>query len=62
MSSKNKEKDKPKDKEKEKIRSKPNHTNARQKEIERLEKDVEDLRSLAGDETADAEFERVRAS
>jgi len=31
----------------------------RQKEIERLEKDVEDLRQLAGDEKADAEFERV---
>jgi acetyl-CoA carboxylase carboxyl transferase subunit alpha len=33
--------------------------NDRQKEIERLEKDVEDLRQLAGDEAADAEFERV---
>jgi acetyl-CoA carboxylase carboxyl transferase subunit alpha len=61
MSAKDKEKDKQKDKEKEKdkIKSKPNHTNARQKEIERLEKDVEDLRNLAGDEAADAEFERV---
>jgi acetyl-CoA carboxylase carboxyl transferase subunit alpha len=61
MSGKDKEKDKQKDKEKEKdkIKSKPNHTNARQKEIERLEKDVEDLRNLAGDEAADAEFERV---
>jgi acetyl-CoA carboxylase carboxyl transferase subunit alpha len=52
-------KDKEKDKEKDKIKSKPNHTSARQKEIERLEKDVEDLRNLAGDEAADAEFERV---
>jgi acetyl-CoA carboxylase carboxyl transferase subunit alpha len=61
MSAKDKEKDKQKDKEKEKdkIKSKPDHTNARQKEIERLEKDVEDLRNLAGDEAADAEFERV---
>ena len=33
--------------------------NDRQKEIERLEKDVEDLRQLAGDEAADVEFERV---
>jgi acetyl-CoA carboxylase carboxyl transferase subunit alpha len=32
----------------------------RQKEIERLEKDVEELRHLAGDEDADAELERVR--
>jgi acetyl-CoA carboxylase carboxyl transferase subunit alpha len=32
----------------------------RQKEIERLEKDVEELRHLAGDEVADAELERVR--
>jgi len=29
-------------------------------EIERLEKDVEDLRQLAGDEEADAELERIR--
>jgi acetyl-CoA carboxylase carboxyl transferase subunit alpha len=32
----------------------------RQKEIERLEKDVEELRHLAGDEDADAELERLR--
>ena len=32
----------------------------RQKEIERLEKDVEELRHLAGDEEADAELERIR--
>jgi acetyl-CoA carboxylase carboxyl transferase subunit alpha len=57
MSPKDKEKDK--EKEKDKIKSKPNATTARQKEIERLEKDVEDLRNLAGDEAADAEFERV---
>jgi acetyl-CoA carboxylase carboxyl transferase subunit alpha len=50
-----------KDKEKEKDKIKPKHSasTARQKEIERLEKDVEDLRNLAGDEAADAEFERV---
>ena len=34
------------------------HSGDRQKEIDRLEKDVEDLRQLAGDEKADAEFER----
>src|SRR6266446_130112 len=33
---------------------------ARQKEIERLEKDVEELRHLAGDAHADAELERIR--
>src|SRR5712692_5257090 len=32
----------------------------RQKEIERLEKDVEELRNLAGDVDADAELERIR--
>jgi acetyl-CoA carboxylase carboxyl transferase subunit alpha len=32
----------------------------RHKEIERLEKDVEELRHLAGDEDADAELERLR--
>jgi acetyl-CoA carboxylase carboxyl transferase subunit alpha len=32
----------------------------RRKEIERLEKDVEELRHLAGDEDADAELERLR--
>ncbi len=32
----------------------------RQQEIERLEKDVEDLKRLAGNEDADAELERVR--
>src|SRR5271168_5240998 len=32
----------------------------RQREIDRLEKDVEDLRHLAGDADADAELERIR--
>src|ERR1700730_10249885 len=32
----------------------------RQKEIDRLEKDVEELRHLAGDAGADAELERIR--
>src|ERR1700687_3246711 len=32
----------------------------RQKEIDRLEKDVEELRHLAGDEDGDAELERIR--
>ena len=58
MSAKDKEKEKEKEKDKDKNKAKSNHT-ARQKEIERLEKDVEDLRNLAGDEAADAEFERV---
>lgn len=34
--------------------------NARQREIDRLEKDVEELRQLAGDQEADAELERLR--
>src|SRR5437879_13412706 len=33
----------------------------RQKEIERLEKDVEELRHLAGNADADSEVERIRA-
>jgi acetyl-CoA carboxylase carboxyl transferase subunit alpha len=45
-----------KDKDKSKSKLGPND---RQKEIERLEKDVEDLRQLAGNKAADAEFERV---
>ena len=45
-----------KDKDKNKSKLGPND---RQKEIERLEKDVEDLRQLAGNKAADAEFERV---
>ena len=32
----------------------------RQEEIDRLEREVEELRSLASDETADAEVERIR--
>jgi acetyl-CoA carboxylase carboxyl transferase subunit alpha len=47
-----------KDKDKDKNKSKPTPGD-RQKEIERLEKDVEDLRQFAGDKAADAEFERV---
>src|SRR5499425_2506051 len=39
---------------------KPDVTAERQREIERLEKDVEDLKRLAGDEDAEAELERVR--
>jgi acetyl-CoA carboxylase carboxyl transferase subunit alpha len=35
-------------------------TAARQREIDRLEKDVEELRQLAGDAEADAELERLR--
>lgn len=35
-------------------------TNERQKEIDRLEKDVEELRHLSGDAGADAELERIR--
>jgi acetyl-CoA carboxylase carboxyl transferase subunit alpha len=34
---------------------------SREKEIERLEKDVEELRHLAGDEDANAELERLRS-
>jgi acetyl-CoA carboxylase carboxyl transferase subunit alpha len=47
-----------KDKEKDKTKSKST-SNERQKEIDKLEKDVEDLRQLAGNEVADAEFQRV---
>src|SRR3981189_365672 len=43
---------------KDKVRSDP--AEKRQIEIERLEKDVEDLKRLAGTEAADAELERVR--
>ena len=34
--------------------------NERQREIDRLEKDVDDLRHMAGDVDADAELERIR--
>ncbi|MGC2802993.1 MAG: carboxyl transferase domain-containing protein, partial [Candidatus Acidiferrum sp.] len=44
-----------------KDKTKATHAQAnRQSEIERLEKDVEELRHLAGDEDADAELERIR--
>src|SRR5262245_5353702 len=43
---------------KEKVHSDPG--DQRQREIEKLEKDVEDLKRLAGTEDADAELERVR--
>jgi acetyl-CoA carboxylase carboxyl transferase subunit alpha len=44
-----------------KDKSKSTSTQAeRRSEIERLEKDVEELRALAGDEEADAELERIR--
>ena len=44
---------------KDKDKNKSGTSDDRQKEIERLEKDVEDLRQLAGDDkAADAEFER----
>jgi acetyl-CoA carboxylase carboxyl transferase subunit alpha len=46
---------KPKDKPKQ-----PGPQVDRQREIDRLEKDVEELRQLAGDEEADAELERIR--
>ncbi len=39
---------------------KPDVSAERQREIERLEKDVEDLKRLADDEDAEAELERVR--
>lgn len=44
-------------KEKDKLERQPTD---RQKEIERLEKDVEELRNMAGDADADAELERIR--
>ncbi|GAC1701231.1 MAG: acetyl-CoA carboxylase carboxyltransferase subunit alpha [Candidatus Acidiferrum sp.] len=45
---------------KEKSKSKP-PVDERQKQIDRLEKDVEDLRSMAGDEAADTELQRIRS-
>jgi acetyl-CoA carboxylase carboxyl transferase subunit alpha len=44
---------------KDKTKPAANHAD-RRSELERLEKDVEDLRHLAGDEAADAELERLR--
>ena len=46
-------------KEKEKDKLDKEHTN-RQKVIEHLEKDVEELRRLSGDADADMELERIR--
>jgi acetyl-CoA carboxylase carboxyl transferase subunit alpha len=50
---------KAKEKEKEKAKLEKQPTN-RRKEIERLEKDVEELRRLAGEAQADTELERIR--
>src|SRR5215467_12394177 len=48
-------------KEKEKEKSRPEKQPVdRRKEIERLEKDVEELRHLAGEAEADTELERIR--
>jgi acetyl-CoA carboxylase carboxyl transferase subunit alpha len=47
-------------KSKDKAKSPAAQATNRQSEIERLEKDVEELRHLAGDEEADAELERIR--
>src|ERR1700749_2677307 len=46
-----------KDKEKDKAKSAP--FSERSKEIDKLEKEVEDLRALAGNSAADEEFEKV---
>jgi len=45
-----------------KEKKKPAHgsTEARQRELDKLEKEVDDLKRLAGDEDADAELERLR--
>ncbi len=52
----------PKEKTKPGVPPRPGHSKEtdRHKEIERLEKDVEELRHLAGDAHADAELERIR--
>src|SRR6201988_2227694 len=44
-------------------KKKPGHgsTEARQRELDKLEKEVDDLKRLAGDQDADAELERLRA-
>jgi acetyl-CoA carboxylase carboxyl transferase subunit alpha len=49
----------PKDKDKNKSKLSSNDRRKEIDRLEKLEKDVEDLRQLAGDEAADAEFERV---
>jgi acetyl-CoA carboxylase carboxyl transferase subunit alpha len=54
MSSKDKDKDKEK-----KSKAAPGDRQQEMARLEKLEKDVEDLRSLSGDADADAEFERV---
>jgi len=46
---------------KEKKKSPQEIAEARQRELEKLEKEVEDLKRLAGDEESDAELERLRA-
>src|SRR5437899_11458110 len=48
-----------KEKEKEKAKPEKQHID-RRKEIERLEKDVEELRHLAGEAESDTELERIR--
>jgi acetyl-CoA carboxylase carboxyl transferase subunit alpha len=45
---------------KEKKKSPEELADARQRELEKLEKEVDDLKRLAGDEDADAELERLR--
>ena len=45
---------------KEKKKSAQEVTEARQRELEKLEKEVDDLKRLAGDQDADAELERLR--
>ena len=45
---------------KEKKKSPEEVATARQRELEKLEKEVDDLKRLAGDEDADAELERLR--
>jgi acetyl-CoA carboxylase carboxyl transferase subunit alpha len=46
---------------KEKKKTPQGVSEARQRELEKLEKEVDDLKRLAGDEDADAELERLRA-
>ena len=46
---------------KEKKKSPREIAEARQRELEKLEKEVDDLKLLAGDEESDAELERLRA-
>src|SRR5262249_61566380 len=46
---------------KEKKKSPQDIAEARQRELEKLEKEVDDLKRLAGDEESDTELERLRA-